>query len=46
MSANEVLQELSKVGRANMLDYMRVGPDGDPVLDFSQPYVRPGGVAG
>jgi phage terminase small subunit len=36
MTANEVLQELSKVGRANMLDYMSVGAGGDPVLDFSK----------
>jgi hypothetical protein len=35
MSANEVLQELSRVARANMLDYVRIGPQGDPVLDFS-----------
>jgi phage terminase small subunit len=26
----------SRIGRANMLDYMRVGPDGDPVLDWSR----------
>jgi hypothetical protein len=31
-----VLQELSKVGRVNMLDCMRVGPQGDPVVDFSK----------
>jgi phage terminase small subunit len=36
MTAREVLEELSKIGRANMLDDMRVGPQGDPVLDFSQ----------
>ncbi|MBB6578963.1 phage terminase small subunit [Comamonas odontotermitis] len=30
-----VLKELAKIGFANMHDYMRVGPDGDPVLDFS-----------
>jgi hypothetical protein len=35
MAAREVLAELSKVARANMLDYMKVGPHGDPVLDFS-----------
>lgn len=34
MAAREVLQELTKLARANMADYMRVGPDGDPVLDF------------
>jgi phage terminase small subunit len=36
MAAREVLEELSKLGRANMLDYMRVGVDGDPVLDFGR----------
>ncbi len=35
MSAQEVLEGLSELARANMQDYMRVGPDGDPVLDFS-----------
>lgn len=35
MSAREVLEELSKLGRANMLDYMRTDKGGDPVLDFS-----------
>jgi len=30
-----VLEEYAKLGFANMLDYMRVGHDGDPVLDFS-----------
>jgi phage terminase small subunit len=35
MTAQEVLEGLSRIGRANMLDYMRVGPQGDPVLDFS-----------
>jgi hypothetical protein len=29
------LEELSKLGRAKMADYMRVGPDGDPVLNFA-----------
>lgn len=36
MTANEVLAELTKIARANMADYMRVGPGGDPVLDFGQ----------
>jgi phage terminase small subunit len=36
MAAREVLVELSRIGRANMLDYMRIGPSGDPVLDFSR----------
>ncbi len=31
-----VVQELAKIGFANMADYMRPGPDGDPYLDFSQ----------
>lgn len=30
-----VLKELAKLGFANMHDYMRIGRDGDPVLDFS-----------
>ncbi len=30
-----VVSELKKLGFSNMLDYMRVGPDGDPRLDFS-----------
>jgi phage terminase small subunit len=36
MTAREVLEELSRIARANMADYMRVDPQGDPVLDFSQ----------
>jgi phage terminase small subunit len=35
MTGREVLEELSRLGRANMLDYMRIGPDGDPVLNFA-----------
>ncbi len=31
-----VVQELAKIGFANMADYMRVGEDGDPFLDFSE----------
>lgn len=30
-----VVAELAKLGFANMADYMRAGPDGDPFLDFS-----------
>jgi phage terminase small subunit len=30
-----VLTELAKIGFANMLDYMKVGANGDPYLDFS-----------
>lgn len=35
MAANEVLEELSKLGRANMKDYVRFTSDGDPIIDFS-----------
>jgi phage terminase small subunit len=35
MTATEVLIELSRIGRANMQDFMRATPDGDPYLDFS-----------
>lgn len=35
MSAREVLEELSKLGRSNMQDFMRIGDDGQPVLDWS-----------
>lgn len=31
-----VAAELAKIGFANMRDYLRIGPDGDPWLDFSQ----------
>jgi hypothetical protein len=36
MSAHEVLQELLRVVRADVLYYMRIGPHGDPVLDWSR----------
>ena len=36
VEATRVLTELAKLAFANMLDYMRVGPGGDPVLDFSK----------
>lgn len=36
ITADAVLRELAKIGFANMADYMRAGPDGDPYLDFSQ----------
>jgi phage terminase small subunit len=36
VTVQRIVEELAKVGFANMQDYMRVGPDGDPVLDFSQ----------
>lgn len=35
LSADRVLRELSLIGFSNMADYMRVGDDGDPYLDFS-----------
>lgn len=35
VTAERVLRELALIGFANMQDYMRVGPDGDPYLDFS-----------
>jgi phage terminase small subunit len=34
-TAREVLEQLTKIGFANMQDYMRIGPDGDPALDFA-----------
>lgn len=36
VTAERVVAELAKLGFANMQDYMRVGVDGDPWLDFSQ----------
>jgi hypothetical protein len=36
MSAAEVLEELSKLGRANMQDYLRATKDGDPYIDLSK----------
>lgn len=35
ITAERVLRELALIGFANMEDYMRVGDDGDPYLDFS-----------
>lgn len=35
VTAERVIEELAKIGFANMLDYMRAGSDGDPYLDFS-----------
>ena len=34
-TTREVLEQLTKIGFANMQDYMRIGPNGDPVLDFA-----------
>jgi phage terminase small subunit len=36
ITADRVLRELALIGFANMADYMRAGPSGDPVLDFSR----------
>ncbi|MBZ9939153.1 terminase small subunit [Mesorhizobium sp. BR1-1-16] len=36
VTIERVVTELAKIGFANMLDYMRAGPDGDPYLDFSR----------
>jgi phage terminase small subunit len=36
ITQDRVLAELAKIGFANMQDYMRAGPAGDPYLDFSQ----------
>lgn len=35
VTVQRVVEELAKVGFANMQDYMRSGTDGDPYLDFS-----------
>jgi len=35
VTAAQVIKELCKLGFANMADYMKVGPDGYPYLDFS-----------
>lgn len=35
ITVERVLRELALIGFANMQDYMRVGADGDPYLDFS-----------
>jgi hypothetical protein len=34
LSAQEVIEELTRLGRANMADYIQVGPNGDPILDL------------
>jgi phage terminase small subunit len=36
MSARAVLEELSNLAGANMLDYMRAGANGDPYLHFDE----------
>jgi phage terminase small subunit len=35
VTADLVLAELAKLGFANMADYMKAGPDGEPYLDFA-----------
>ena len=35
VTVDKIVGELAKLGFANMLNYMRVGADGDPYLDFS-----------
>ena len=35
ITKERVAVELGRIGFANMMDYMRVGPSGDPVLDFT-----------
>lgn len=36
ITADNVLREMAKIGFANMADYMKATPDGDPYLDFSE----------
>lgn len=36
VTAERVITEMAKLGFANMADYMRVGPDGDPCLNFAE----------
>lgn len=36
VTADLIVAELAKLGFSNMQDYMRVGPSGDPFLDFSK----------
>lgn len=35
VTKERIVEELAKIGFANMQDYMRANHDGDPVLDFS-----------
>lgn len=35
VTQERIIAELAKLGFANMQDYMRASPDGDPYLDFS-----------
>lgn len=36
MDAEEVLRELAKIARSNVLDYMKIGAEGEPIVDFSR----------
>jgi phage terminase small subunit len=36
ITQDAVIEELAKIGFANMADYMKVGRDGDPVLNWSE----------
>lgn len=36
LSSDRILEEIARLGYANMLDYMRVDDDGEFVLDFSK----------
>jgi len=36
MDANDVLHELARIARSNVLDYMQIGAEGEPIVDFSR----------
>jgi phage terminase small subunit len=36
VTAERVIEELSKIGFSNMLDYVRVNSDGDPVINLTE----------
>jgi phage terminase small subunit len=36
MDAEAVLAELARIAQANLLDYMRIGEEGEPIVDFSR----------
>jgi phage terminase small subunit len=36
VTVDRIIAELATLGFSNMADYMRVGPDGDPTLDFTE----------